>query len=199
MRTNVTTLPPIIRPEILTAEPAAGDHILIYLPSYAAPEIDAAIGASPAAGARFVVYPRRDDYLPGTPDLIFKNFDPAGFVEDLRTARGVVTGGGFTLISECLHLGKPIMVVPETNQYEQLCNAEAIKQWKLGATARRLESAKLARWLDNLKPARRRFPDVAAAFANWLAAGQPYPLPRLADELWAEADALTNEGGEGVK
>ena len=36
----------------------------------------------------------------------------ATFVEDLRTARAVVSGGSFTLMSECVHLHKPMLAVP---------------------------------------------------------------------------------------
>ena len=186
-RANAFTLPPIIRPEILTATPRRGDHFLIYLPSYAARDVDEVFRRPEFAPYRFVLYPRRDDYAPLGP-LDVKPFDADSFVEDLRAARGVVTGGGFTLLSECFHLGKPVYVIPEVNQYEQLCNAEAIKRWKLGATSRRLDAKKLARWLAEPKAAQRRFPDVAAAFARWLVAGQPYPVAQLADELWAAVE-----------
>ncbi len=46
-----------------------------------------------------------------------------GFIEALRTARGVVAGGGFSLLSEAVYLGKPILSIPLRGQFEQTMNA----------------------------------------------------------------------------
>jgi uncharacterized protein (TIGR00661 family) len=43
------------------------------------------------------------------------------------TAMAII-GGGFEGTSEMLYLGKKLMVIPMTDQYEQHCNAEALKR-----------------------------------------------------------------------
>jgi uncharacterized protein (TIGR00661 family) len=40
---------------------------------------------------------------------------------------GVLCGAGFETPAEALYLGKKLMVVPIRNQYEQLCNAAALR------------------------------------------------------------------------
>ncbi|MCL4259129.1 MAG: hypothetical protein KJZ52_00755, partial [Anaerolineales bacterium] len=59
----------------------------------------------------------REDSVDG--NLEFKPRSEEGFVEDLRTARGVVAGGGFSLMSEAVYLGKPMLAMPLLGQFEQ--------------------------------------------------------------------------------
>jgi uncharacterized protein (TIGR00661 family) len=192
-RATPTTVPPIVRPAVRAAAPEVGDHVLVYLPSFAIERLDDVFGKEELKGQPFVCYPRRSPYEPHAGNVVVKDFSTDGFLEDLRTARAVVTSGGFTLLSECLHLGKPIYVIPEANQYEQLCNAEAVKKWRLGATARDLNAARLAAWLAGPpRVVERRFPDVPPAFARWIADGQPGGAVALADALWREAAAETS-------
>ena len=45
----------------------------------------------------------------------------------LINCKGVITAGGFQLTSEALYLGKRLMCIPIGGQYEQLCNAAALR------------------------------------------------------------------------
>ena len=56
-------------------------------------------------------------------NIEFRPRSNEGFIEDLRTARAIVTGGGFSLLSEAVYLGKPALSVPLSGQFEQLMNA----------------------------------------------------------------------------
>jgi UDP:flavonoid glycosyltransferase YjiC (YdhE family) len=58
-----------------------------------------------------------------------------GFIEALRTARGVVAGGGFSLLSEAVYLGKPILSVPLRGQFEQTMNARYTERLGYGVCA----------------------------------------------------------------
>jgi predicted glycosyltransferase len=42
-------------------------------------------------------------------------------------SQGIITGGGFETPAEALFLGKKIMSIPIKGQYEQQCNAAALK------------------------------------------------------------------------
>jgi uncharacterized protein (TIGR00661 family) len=78
---------------------------------------------------------------------VLKEFSEQGFVEDLATARAVVTNGGLTLIGEAVYLGKPIFSVPVGNQYEQVLNARYLEELGYGLTADRVESELLRMFL----------------------------------------------------
>ena len=185
-RTNDTVIPPIIRNVILAAEPEDGDHVLVYLPSFTDETLDELFGDDALAPYRFVAYPRRSSHDVVAKNLTLKGFSKAGFVEDLRTARAVVTSAGFTLLSECLYLGKPLYVMPEVGQYEQKCNAEALKKWNLGAVATELVPEEVAVWLEARRMVRKRWPDVAAAFVDWVAAGRPDSAIDFSARMWEE-------------
>ncbi len=52
----------------------------------------------------------------------------AGFLADLAACRAVVATAGFTLLSEALHLGKPVLALPNRGFFEQTVNALALRE-----------------------------------------------------------------------
>jgi uncharacterized protein (TIGR00661 family) len=80
-------------------------------------------------------------------------------VEDLATARAVVSNGGLTLLGEAVYLGKPIFSVPVGNQYEQILNARYLEELGYGLAADRIEA-------DVLRLFLRESPKYAARVAK---------------------------------
>ena len=83
-------------------------------------------------------------------NLIFKPFSEAGFIDDLRTARGVVGGGGYTLMSEAVYLKKPMLSVPIGGQFEQVLNALYLQKLNYGMHAKALDGKVLGEFLDRV-------------------------------------------------
>ncbi len=54
-------------------------------------------------------------------------------------ARGVVAGGGFSLLSEAVYLGKPVLAIPLRGQFEQLMNARYLQREGFGLCAERVD------------------------------------------------------------
>ena len=50
------------------------------------------------------------------------------FNQSLISCNGIITGGGFETPAEALYLGKKLMVIPISGQYEQQCNAAALEK-----------------------------------------------------------------------
>ena len=119
---------PIIRSEIRRLEPFQGDHMTVYLPAFN-PETLASV---------FVGFDqvKWEIFSPDCESAISKGnvtICPVGnetFLKSLESSAGVVTSAGFETSAEAIYLGKKLMVIPIKNQYEQLCNAQALK--KLG-------------------------------------------------------------------
>jgi uncharacterized protein (TIGR00661 family) len=143
---RTTLVPPILRPEILAARREPGDHVLVYQ------HADALTALLPALEARrdvqFRVYGAGREEVRGHVHL--RPFSQQGFVDDLRTARAVVAGGGFSLMSESVHLGVPMLSIPFAEQAEQGLNARYLARLRYGAWAPRLDGEALDTFLAAL-------------------------------------------------
>jgi len=144
---QTTLVPPILRQAIIDAEPEAGEHLVVYSSGE-----ESALVALRESGIPCRVYGMRGGPAEGTTDgnLEFKPRSNEGFVEDLRTARGVVAGGGFSLMSEAVYLGKPMLAMPLVGQFEQLMNSRYLEREGYGVSAMELTPAVLDRFTDGL-------------------------------------------------
>jgi uncharacterized protein (TIGR00661 family) len=138
-------VPPILRTEIVAAAPEDGGHVLAY-GRIAQSSIDALV----ATGVPCHLYGARDglegDVVEGT--LTYKPFSNDGFVEDLRTCRGVVASAGFSLMSEAVYLRKPMLAIPLAGQFEQIMNARYLEKLGFGVAADQIDEPALERFLD---------------------------------------------------
>ncbi len=63
-----------------------------------------------------------------TGNITFLPVNKTLFNQSFIHCSGIITGGGFETPAEALHLGKKIITIPIRSQYEQQCNAAALKQ-----------------------------------------------------------------------
>lgn len=146
---RTTLLPPIIRAEVQQLTPSTGSHVLVY---FNQPE---GVDHLPETLARlpvpFILYnvpppPHAEAF----PNLTFKKPSIDGFLEDLAHCRAVLCTAGFTLMSEALYLGKPLLVVPNRGIFEQTLNALFLERESLGMAVydRELRAADVQRFLE---------------------------------------------------
>lgn len=112
-----------------------------------------------------------------------------GFQADLHNCAAVICNAGFELSSECLSLGKRLLVKPQGHQMEQASNALALRQLGYGAVMQELDAAKIRDWLEQESPVPHlEFPDVAKGIVHWLEAGDfgGRSLQALSDSLWRQ-------------
>jgi uncharacterized protein (TIGR00661 family) len=139
--------PPIVRPIVCALRPLEGEHILVYSTTGTGEDqLRQVLG--PFGGQKFFVYGfnKSAEYK----NCIFKNRSIEGFLADLASARGVIASAGFSLISECMHLKKKMLLLPVAGQYEQIINAHYVQKLGLGISAGKLDEPVLARFLDEL-------------------------------------------------
>ena len=60
-------------------------------------------------------------------NLRYQPFSEDKFIDDLASSRGVIAGGGFTLMGEAVYLHKPMLAVPLARQFEQVLNARYLE------------------------------------------------------------------------
>ncbi len=180
---RTTLVPPILRPEIVRARPRRGEHLVVY--SSGDPAL---LHALRATGLPCLVYGMR-----GGPDaartdgnLEFRPPSNAGFVKALRTARGVVAGGGFSLIGEAVYLGKPILAIPLRGQFEQALNARYVARLGYGLCAPEPTHAVLNEFVG-------RLPEFEAALASYEQVGNAVALRTIEERAAAAAEAAPKE------
>ncbi|HVU01990.1 MAG TPA: MJ1255/VC2487 family glycosyltransferase [Polyangiaceae bacterium] len=139
--------PSVLRPEILSAKSERGEHLLVY---QTAEGNEALVQALQASGLECRVYGMRrgiaEEQVEG--NLRYRPFSEAGFVDDLRTSRAVVAGGGFTLMSEAVYLHKPMLSLPVGGQFEQTLNAIYLEKQGYGRRAQALDGRTLTDFLN---------------------------------------------------
>ncbi len=141
--------PPILRPEILAAKSERGQHLLVYQTYTTNQELPAMLAR---LGIECRVYGLRRDLAEPVRDgnLVYQPFSEAGFIDDLRTARGVVASGGFTLMGEAVYLHKPMLAEPVAKQFEQILNARYLEKEGYGLYADEITEAKLRDFLARI-------------------------------------------------
>lgn len=166
-RPGVQLVGPILRDEVLGATPTRGEELLVYLNRGDAqwrPQFERAL--------RELELPVR---IYGTTqrgslgNLQFCAIDTQGFVRDMAACRAVIATAGSQLIGEAIHLGKPILALPE-DAFEQQLNARLVERMGIGLWRSQAQFctadvehflADLGRYAENMKPYARNGRDEA--------------------------------------
>lgn len=118
--------PPIIKDEIVYADPKNTGHITVYLPSFQQDCLEKAFNKLPnlkfhwfLSGIEAKHTIKNITYFPVNQDY---------FNKSLINCEGIITGGGFETPAEALFLGKKLLSIPIKKHYEQECNAAALKE-----------------------------------------------------------------------
>jgi uncharacterized protein (TIGR00661 family) len=140
---HTTLVPPILRQEVVDAKREPADHVVVYQRVISHKELVPMLRKLPF---EFRVYGAAKEDDAGNVRL--RKFSGAGFLDDLRTARAVIGGGGFSLMSEAVSLRVPMLAVPIEKQYEQELNARYLKELGYGSWTRKLDANALSRFLE---------------------------------------------------
>lgn len=125
-RYNADTYTPIIRKEIRELKTKDEGHYTVYLPAYSDKKIIRRL--SYFSHVRWEVFSKHTKKAYVKNNILIRPIVNELFMESLATCQGIVCGAGFATPSEALFLKKKLIVIPMKKQYEQQCNAEALKQ-----------------------------------------------------------------------
>lgn len=120
---------PIIRKSILEAEAHDLGHITVYLGQYNSKKILSSLKT--IKNQKFEVFSSDIKELRTENNIKFLPISHDMFVKSLVNCHGIITGAGFETPAEALYLGKKLLVIPLKGQYEQICNAEALKEFNV--------------------------------------------------------------------
>ena len=117
---------PIIREDIRNIDVKNMGHYTVYLPSFDEKYITERLNKIDAKWELFSKHYTGRPY--NNKNVTINPINNEKFVESLATCEGILCNSGFETPSEALYLGKKILTIPMKGQYEQECNAEALKR-----------------------------------------------------------------------
>lgn len=130
-RYNVIAAPPILRKKVLEATPREAGHVLVYQSN----STDKRLIEFIKKHVREKAYVFGYGNIQGSDgNITFMPKSEDKFLELLAGAKYVIQGGSHTLMSEALHLGKPIISIPIKAMVEQRLNAFYLQKLGYGAT-----------------------------------------------------------------
>jgi uncharacterized protein (TIGR00661 family) len=145
-------LPPIIRRDVRSLSTKKGPHVTVYLPAFDHQFLAQQFKQIPEV--EWHVFSPECKELYEIENVLIHPVGNIPFIDSMKSSFGVITGAGFETCAEAMFLGKKLLAIPISNQYEQYCNAAALH--KMGVqTTRTIDHTfiDLARdWIRNTKP-----------------------------------------------
>lgn len=140
---------PVIRKEVRESVVIDNGHYTVYLPAYSDKRIVKIL--SSCEGVKWEIFSKHFEQEINSENIKISPVSSSAFIKSMAASRGVICGAGFETPAEALYLRKKLLVIPMKNQYEQHCNAAALKQ--LGVPVlKSLKSKhvpKLQDWIDS--------------------------------------------------
>lgn len=115
----------VIRNEVRKLESTNENFYLVYLPAFGDAYLKKLFHQFPEH--QFVVFSKHTQTSYNDKNVKFLLIDNEGYLQHLAKCSGLICGAGFEGPSEALFLKKKLICVPMQNQYEQLCNAQALE------------------------------------------------------------------------
>lgn len=117
---------PVIRDAIRNANNILLPHYTVYLPAYDDNKIIKVLRE--IKEVEWEVFSKHTKNAYTKDNVSIRPINNTEFIKSLVTCTGVLCGAGFETPAEALFLKKKLMVIPMKGQYEQQCNAAALKE-----------------------------------------------------------------------
>ncbi len=165
---------PIIRSDVRQFETSNQGHITVYLPAHADELLLNAFTC--IRDIKWHVFSKHSKIAYQHKNIWVEPIESSQFLKSLAASDGLITAGGFESPAEALYLRKKLLIIPMLNQYEQICNAEALKE--MGVTViKRLDEQFVGRirsWLNFSHPINVSYPNQTAKIIEGLVDGNSY-------------------------
>ena len=116
---------PVIRSQVRNVIPTSKDYFTVYLPAYGDKKMIKVLGEM--QGIKWQVFSKHTKKAYTANNIHFRPVNNNDFIESLINCKGILCGAGFETPAEALFLRKRLMTIPMKGQYEQQCNAAALK------------------------------------------------------------------------
>ncbi|MCC2607051.1 MJ1255/VC2487 family glycosyltransferase [Planctobacterium marinum] len=175
-------MPPFIEDQL--SDVTIGSHYLVYLPFESLEEISTLLES--LSEYNFMCFHPDVEQERDEGHISWCKTSKAGFHKALHSCAGVIANGGFELSSECLQLGKKLLIKPLHGQFEQLSNAKTLDALGLCQIMMSLDQEKLEQWLDLPPGEAIEFPSDPCALIDWLVKGEWQDTASVVKALWQQ-------------
>lgn len=178
---------PVIRDEIRNATAQKLSHYTVYLPAYDDERIIKVL--KEIGDVEWEVFSKHSKEAYKKKNVFINPISNEAFIQSLITSTGVFCGAGFETPAEALFLQKKLMVIPMKGQYEQQCNAAALKEMGV-PVLKKLKLSKLDEIKDWMKSGHTipvDYPDITEQIINQVfdnhthTIQKPYAIPGKTD------------------
>lgn len=165
-RQRIRVVPPLLRREVTEMKPADGDFLLAYVtqPGLRSELLRAHEQHPTIRMDGFHAEATGPDQVVDQ-TLTYHAIDGKRFLDFMARCRAVVTTAGFESVCEAAYLGKPVLMIPQPNHFEQACNAIDGQRAGVGVAADRFDLDVLLAYLPQHQP------EVSERFRAWHAQG----------------------------
>lgn len=163
---RLRVIPPLLRQEVTQRKPSDGSFLLAYVTQPGLNvEILKAHHQHPNVRIEGFHAGVKVPDQPVDKTLTYHAIDGKRFLDFMERCTAIVTTAGFESVCEALYLGKPALMIPQPNHFEQACNALDGKRAGVGIASDHFE---LDHLLDYLP---RHDASVSERFREWYAQG----------------------------
>ena len=178
---------PVIRGQIRYASPSDKGYYTVYLPAYSDERIIRILSQVP--DIQWQVFSKHAKKSYSEKNIHIQCIANDLFIESMVHCRGVLCGAGFETPAEALFLKKKLLVIPMKGQYEQQCNAAALK--KMGVTVikslKQKQLGKITDWISHPGTVPVDYPDITEQVIDQLL--NEYKTQRMIHEAIHVGDA----------
>lgn len=153
---------PVIRRQIRDIKPTDEGHYTVYLPAY--DDETMLLHLTQFDNVKWQVFSKHNKTPFTHKNVSIQPIENDAYIRSMASATGVLCGAGFEGPAEALYLGKKLMVIPMQEQYEQQCNAAALKDMKVPVIKYlgRKYYNDIRWWLHDTKRIAVNYPDITA-------------------------------------
>lgn len=188
---------PVIRKEIREAKRTERDHYTVYLPSYDDKKLIEVLRE--IKEVRWQIFSKHTDKIHVNHNIEVYPVSNDSFINSMVSSIGVLCGAGFETPAEALYLGKKLMVIPMKNQYEQQCNALALKAMGI-PVIKKLKPKyldELVDWVASDYRIEINYPDITDKLVNMIFESHVQDI--IKKNKWDKQYKLLAPGGKKIK
>lgn len=157
---NENIFTPVIRRQVRNIPVGNQGHYTVYLPAYSDKRIIKIL--SQCTEAKWEIFSKHFEHQVTLENIDVFPINNEEFIKSMACSEGVLCGAGFETPAEALYLKKKLLVIPMKNQFEQHCNAAALKE--LGVPVLKSLKAKhlplINKWIESPEKVEVDYPDI---------------------------------------